>query len=93
MHCSRTVYIFFKPLLSIGCCCLALVLGSTVIASPLQADDRNRFPANRMGAGTRGPKSMQDTEEILIPELGATSPPKEMDSLDNKKAAELQISK
>ena len=46
-----------------------------------------------MGEGTRGPKSMQDTEEILIPELSDTSPPKEKNSLDNGKSSELQISK
>ena len=90
---TRTMYSSFKALSPIGCCCLALVLCSTAIASPLQADDRNRFPTNRMGAGTRGPKSMQDTEEIFIPELGETSPPKEKNSLDNGKSSELQISK
>jgi len=90
---TRTMYSSFKALSPIGCCCLVLVLGSTAIASPLQADDRSRFPTNRMGAATRGPKSMQDTEEIFIPELSETSPPKEMDSLDSGKSTELQIGK
>jgi hypothetical protein len=36
---------------------------------------------------------MQDTEEIFIPELSETSPPKEMDSLDSGKFTELQIGK
>jgi hypothetical protein len=75
-----------KALPLTGCLCLALSLSSTVVASPLPANDKNSFPANRQGAGTRGLKPAQDIEEILIQELSETSLPEEIDSLDKRNA-------